>query len=513
MRRWMFGLGALVATTALAMACSVGNDCDFGLCAGPAAGGDGGGGADGATDADAIAPPPGCKPDVDPKDAPLCVVSEYGVFVAPDGKPDAAGTREAPVDSIASALAIVGNKPRIYVCKGAYPEAISLAAPVSIYGGFACGSWTHTGEKPTFSPTASGEFALRATGITANVTFADLELSAKPGDATNPSSITAFISNSPKVTFRRVTLIAHEGFDGPPGKPGETGVSDQADLNGNAPKAASDGGEGGAAKVCTCSSGGTTKGGRGGNTLGVGNNGADGETAMANPSPVGFNGAGQTSITCQSAGLPPRNGSNAPAADDALAPVSFGSITASGWKATDGAAGQGGKPGQGGGGAGGNSGGASPGGGGGGACGGCGGTGGGGGTAGGSSIALMTFAAPVRIDSSVLTAKRAGRGGNGSNGGAGAVGGFGGFRGGSCSGGNGGSGGSGGYGAGGSGGVSAGVLHKNGAPALDALTETAITFGARGDKGAGGIPANDGKPGEAKKVLSLEVMPARARQR
>jgi hypothetical protein len=55
---------------------------------------------------DAVQPPVGCDPAVDPKDAPACVVNDYGVFVDGTGGNDGnAGTRESPVKTIGGALA------------------------------------------------------------------------------------------------------------------------------------------------------------------------------------------------------------------------------------------------------------------------------------------------------------------------------------------------------------------------------------------------------------------------
>ena len=106
MRRWIFGLGAVVGTTALVLACSVGTDCDFGLCAGAMVGGDGGG-VD--TGVDGRSVPPGCKPEFDPKDAAPCVVDTYGIFVDGSAGLDAnPGTKAAPVKTFAAALAKIG---------------------------------------------------------------------------------------------------------------------------------------------------------------------------------------------------------------------------------------------------------------------------------------------------------------------------------------------------------------------------------------------------------------------
>jgi hypothetical protein len=62
---------------------------------------------------------------------------------------------------------------------------------------------------------------------------------------------------------------------------------------------------------------------------------------------------------------------------------------------------------------------------------------------------------------------------------------------GGCVGGQGGSGGSGGGGGGGAGGVSAGVLYKGPAPAIDATTTMGYQQGQPGAKGPGGAPGTD----------------------
>lgn len=460
-----------------------------------------GGGVEAQAEGGADAVPADCDPAAEPKDAPKCVVSDFGVFVDATGGADSnPGTRESPVKSLGAALGKLGGKSRVYVCEGTYAEKIDLTAAVSIYGGFACSGWSYSGTKAQFAAQTAGDYALRVKGIAGPITLADLEVTAAPGATGNPSSIAAFISESPAVVLRRLRLVAKEGVQGAAGADATTGISAPVDLNGNNPEAGA-AGKGGDLKICTCSSGGTSKGARGGDTTGVNNNGSNGETAMASPSPATSDGSGQTSITCQMAGLPPRPGSNAPAAKGAPSPASVGTVSVDGWKPTVGVAGDNGIPGQGGGGAGGNPSGGSPGGGGGGACGGCGGTGGGGGGAGGSSLALLLFNAPVKIVATELVAATAGNGGNGKAGAAGQIGGAGGARVGSCSGGGGGSGGTGGAGNGGAGGLSVGVLYKGTKPTLDGTT---ITSGAFGTKGTGGMPGvNDGIDGT--KADSLEA--------
>jgi hypothetical protein len=487
---------AVALVTACGAACGSFSDSD----AGPPAGGDGG---DGNVDGEGgVKPPEGCDDKADPKDSAPCVVSSFGVFVDGAGGSDTNdGTKEAPVKTFAGALAKVGNKPRIYVCEGTYAEHVVLKTAASIYGGFACGSWSYSAAKAKIAPADAG-FALHVAGVSAPIVLADLDLVAQPGTKAAPSSVGAFVARSADVTMRRLAIPAGAGFGGSPGeaaKAAEPGTTASASIDGNAGTSAL----GGLENVCTCASGGTTTGGRGGDPAGT-VNGANG--APAQVPPTGGTGAGQTRATCEAGGTPAQRGSDAPTSADKGSPE-LGTLDDKGWAPGDGEPGTNGLPGQGGGGGGSYTIGAPAlfGGGGGGACGGCGGGGGGGGTGGGSSLAVLVLESGLKLDASILAATDAGSGGTGA---AGAAGGPGAARGngggGACPGGNGGDGGRGGAGAGGSGGISAGILHKGAAPVVDGATEATITVGKPGDKGTGGVPqTNDGKPGDAKKVLAL----------
>ena len=112
MRAYIFG--TLIAVTATTLgACVKGDDCDFGDCASPTNGEGGSDAPIGEGGADVVQPPAGCDPAADPKDAPKCVASDFGVFVDATSGADAnPGTRESPVKSIAAALGKLGNKNR-----------------------------------------------------------------------------------------------------------------------------------------------------------------------------------------------------------------------------------------------------------------------------------------------------------------------------------------------------------------------------------------------------------------
>src|SRR5690606_5163433 len=92
----------------------------------------------------------------------------------------------------------------------------------------------------------------------------DIGFEALAGTADAPSSIAVFVANSPTVTFKRVDVKANAGFTSPEGSPGTMGTPNQSpDGNAGGPTM------GGAEKTCTCSTGGSTKGGKGGDTMGT----------------------------------------------------------------------------------------------------------------------------------------------------------------------------------------------------------------------------------------------------
>jgi hypothetical protein len=441
-------------------------------------------------------PPPDCDENADATapEAQGCIVDTFAVFVdGAGGTGGSDGTKAKPFKTIGEAVAKAPTqgKRRVYVCgSGLYPEHIHVTSAVSIFGGFACGSWTpDAASKPKVAPTDPG-FALHVANVSKAVRFEDLAFEAVAGTESARSSIAVFVANSPNVTFRRVAMTARKGADGKDGTPGVTGTSTPSDLKGNSGEEIA----GGAEKTCTCSTGGSTTGGRGGAVVGA-IDGTSGFPQISPPLPdPSSNGAGQMQATCNASGLPARPGSNAPDMGPKPAPP-VGTLDENGWTPGDGAAGDNGGPGQGGGGGGGrNNTATSNGGGGGGGCGGCGGGGGGGGSGGGASVALLLFSSPVKLIASTLTATGAGKGGAGKDGAPGAPGGDPGigFNAG-CVGGKGGTGGKGGAGAGGAGGVSAAVLYKGATPIHEAST---LTHGKKGDFGMGGAPGtNDGPPG------------------
>ncbi len=430
----------------------------------------------------------GCVPSKTPKED-ACVVNDvFGVFVAPSGDDSSQGKKSAPFKTIDRGVeaATRGGK-RVYVCAATYDEKTVLDASangVSLFGGLACPSiasdgggtaaaWTYTGMRAVLAPSSPG-VALKIDGVTKPTTVEDFEITAHDGVAAGESSIAAFVNGSTSVTFRRVKLVAGNGNKGT-----------DADPVAGAPPTTSDGNPGsgntgGAAKTCTCANGGTTTGGKGGDTN------MDGQGGLPNLGGAPPNdGAGGRFATPADIGAGAGKGAGGAGA------ANVGAISANGWAPTRGSNGTNGTPGQGGGGgAGSNLAGMA---GGSGGCGGCGGLGGPGGGGGGASIALATMASTVMLDSSTLMAAVGGAGGAGGSGQAGgAAGSFG--TGPGAAGFPGGSGGAGGGGGGGAGGVSIAIVYSGTQPTP--MNGVTTTFGALGLGGLGGVgKGSDGTKG------------------
>jgi len=495
MRKWIAGLASITAASALILACGVGSDCDFGLCAAPVSEQDADAGNDGPFDPDAR--PPGCDGSKEQKAQPACLSDQFAVFVSPLGRPDNPGTKLAPVNTITRALQLVGGaRQAIFVCDGSYEERLTIKVPASIYGGLACAgsSWTpSTGRAVIGTPQEPG-FALDISAAGA-FEIVDIEAVAAPGTSESPNSVTLRAVNTPGLALRRVVLRAGVGAPGAKGDSGIAGTRDPVDGKGRSGSA----GAGGMAKTCTCSIGGPTTGGAGGGPSNGGGLAGSGDVVGAPPTD-GAGGAGGITNCSTGAG---HEGASAPERTPAEPPTSIGQIKGNDWVAANGVSGADGQSGQGGGGGGANGGG----GGGGGGCGGCGGGGGKGGKGGGASIAILAINSPLSIGSSELRTASGGRGGQGGTGATGGAPGFSGTAGSGgagadgCAGGQGGAGGGGGHGSGGAGGVEAGVLYQGSAPTHDA--QTTILLSA--EPAPGGEPAaagaKEGPPGKKAAVL------------
>jgi len=447
-----------------------------------------------------------------------------GVFVSATAAPDGgqgSGTMASPFQTFAEAAA--ANPARVYACAGSYVETmpVTFTGGVDVYGGFTgctAAGWT-------WNPNMQAQITTvaNAPGVVLDGATNKLEgVSVTAPAATMPGgSSIALVVNGGSLDMSNGALTAGDAMAGTPG----TTVPDDSTLDG----AAGDSGvgvcmtaannPGPAGKTNTCSTGGSSLAGNGGDggllsgtVLLAAGSGTDGSPPNPGQPASGKGGTGEgqgtpAALSCVSG----TDGANGATGMSATGASGTGSISASGYTGAMGGGGANGLPGQGGGGGGGVEGGlmidcgmgpadrvgAS---GGAGGTGGCGGAAGGGGNPGGSSLALVSFGATVTFTQVTLTAGKAGAGGAGGNGQSGGQKGMGGSPGAgkgtaqaSCQGGYGGQGGPGGPGGGGQGGHSLGVAYKGAPPTGGTFMINPANNGTGGPGGSGNATTNNGK--------------------
>lgn len=419
-------------------------------------------------------------------------VASESVFVDPAGDDASAGTREAPVKTVARALMLAADGRPILISKGIYMETLTVqSGPVNLHGGYARDDgWSRSAQNEVLiRQPASGAQILN---VTDPVLLDHVILEA--ADASNPTqraSIALRVSNATDVRLRQVRLAAGAGLEGESGIDGPGGADGGQGQTGGVGTPGNGGAQG-------CSSAGN---GGGGGLPGFGASDGTPGAGATNGGPGGDGGiSGKCSINLFAApGQAGGSGSAGPDGSDGTAGASMGTWDGGVYHPASGTQGTFGTSGRGGGGGGGGGGNLADcnlphqlqtgGGGGGGGGGGCGGFPGQPGTGGGPSVALMVTTSSVTSEGGVVLAtKGGGEGGGGGNGGPGGAGGAGGFGSqGQTSttrpGGNGGAGGAGGRGGhagGGGGGPSVGVWCFG-----DAGVSGALTF-ELGPGGAGG---------------------------
>ena len=156
-----------------------------------------------------LPPPPPPKQDE--------VTEQFGIFVAANGAPGAAGTRAAPVSTISEGITMAkAAKKRVYVCAGTYTEALELLPGVSIVGNMDCATdpakWTIS-EANTIvaSPTSP---AITARNITVPTRIDGLDVIAPAGTDAEPSSIGLLAVDSTGLTFVGGKIEAQRGANG-----------------------------------------------------------------------------------------------------------------------------------------------------------------------------------------------------------------------------------------------------------------------------------------------------------
>ena len=450
-------------------------------------------------------------------DAPSCNdLPCEAIYVARSGSDAAAGTKEAPLQTISGGIVkAAGSTPplAVFVQSGMYTEQVIMKPGVTIYGGFD-ETWTQSpavvteikGESPAvvFDQIATG------TGLV-NVTI-------KTVDATAPGASTyaVVITSSQMIELRDVVVepgIAARGGDGGDGGAGANGGNG---ANGT-PGCENSGGFCSGCSHPRGAAGGTSScgrtGGRGGDAGHGGGNGQAGFDGVGSPGSGGTpgpQGQGQNGTPggtggTGAAGAPGSNGGGG---------LEVGMFHGAIYAPSNGASGTSGGHGNGGGGGGGGGGGndncdsyGSSGGGGG--AGGCGGTFGTAGTGGGGSFGVVAVDSSVTVRSSMVIANRGGDGGAGGRGGAGGSRGSPGSRGGyggsgeqddggmGGNGGFGGAGGAGGHGGGGGGGPSAALVCVG--TATIAIPQSTVMGGTGGNGGSS--PGNAGANGVSTRAI------------
>lgn len=434
----------------------------------------------------------------------------------PDASDANPGTRALPTSTIAGgvARALAIGAGDVYVAEGTYSEAVTLAAGVSIYGGYDPVDEAHWNRGRGASATifraapTNGNHTVAVSAINigtspgAGVKLQLLRIQAGSTTATAGSVYGVRAVNSPSLTLEGVTIEAGNGGTGAGGTLGSNGLdgpNGSNGTNGSCPDAGeAPGGNGGQRSVGGDNiSGGA--GGAGGSdlTLGAGGLGASGQPgAGVSGGASGAGGAGGGSAP-PSNGVDGSDGLSAGDGSSGSGGSGAGSVVGSFWAGP--VAGSGASGGNGGGAGGGGGGGAGSGnrgnGGGGGGAGGGGGTGGGGAGAGGGSFGLFVVNSAAgpgpTVTESVIRSGTGGFGGIGGRRGEGGTGGTGGLGATACAGvvgaggdgGAGGAGGDGGHGGGGAGGVSYAVAAQNVNNFGTIQSENTLTPGSGGPGG------------------------------
>jgi hypothetical protein len=460
--------------------------------------------------------------DLHPKDNPAAITEECGVFVKP-AVAAGEGTRQSPLGTVQAAVAKAAelSKKRVYACIGTFTETVSVPAGMTLFGGLDCAkAWEATDQRSTLKGTAD-KIPLTLQGDGKSETRIEAwNIEAIDATAAGGSSIAAIAQDSAVVHFESSSLTAGRGMNGMDGMSASSTPEPQPLPSTSGKDVACENtsmNPGGALNKNECTPENPeipekSIGGMGGD--GYTSFGLAGQPGQADPVPAVPKGTGgQQGLSNCAMGGDGGNGANGADGQPGASGNAKGSLAPEmGYVGANGGDGTKGLPGQGGGGGGGQKGkdatpqkpktcaGAS---GGAGGAGGCGGFGGKGGQAGGSSIALVSINATIKMVGVKLKTSSGGTGGAGGSSQTGAMGGLGGTGGGSmtvdfvtmyagCKGGTGGNGGRGGPGGGGSGGHSIGIAYMGEAPTVDMTTfDVPLDGGGIGGTGGDGNASNN----------------------
>ncbi|MBW2457824.1 MAG: hypothetical protein JRI68_25185, partial [Deltaproteobacteria bacterium] len=427
------------ACSELADACAEERCWESGAGGSAAAGGNGGGGGTGGSG--------DCDPTLSPMEDGCVLTDALGIFVRKEGDDEAAGTREAPVETLEHAIELAADTgKRVYACSQTFVETVEVPAGLELYGGLDCAAdWQWTDTRTVVTGQVDGAPTLTLTDVPSGqlTLISDVDAIGHQGVDPGASSIAVVVDHA-EARFVRCQLRAGAAADGSDGTDAPqftagSGVLGNAGGNFNCSTTPVAGGAQQVNGSCTESVGG--KGGDGGVT--AGQNGQPGQPSVPSHGQPGPGEPASGTWNCPTSSM---NGADGADGDEGEGGTGTGTLTALGiYTGADGADGTDSGVGQGGGGGGGRkqpigcpvtgvgSGGGS------GGSGGCRGQSGGGGLAGGSSIALVILDGTVSFEEVVLTTAAGGDGGDGGDrqlGGGGEPGGPGGTQG--CAGGSGG---------------------------------------------------------------------------
>jgi hypothetical protein len=455
----------------------------------------------------------------DPTQSDGPIGDDCGYFVSASiGSDDLAGTKAAPVRTLARAIELAGERSNaVFACAEEFTEALVIPSGIKLYGGLDCGR--------SFQPSREGRrtsiaappdvVAVTVLGSAWTTRLSNVSIRAADAIVEGGSSIAVLVLEGATFELLFSDVEAGSGAEGLVGDTlGPTAAGDGIAGTDGEPAC----GFGGGAvdpepTVLTCGEM-TSVGGQGGipENTGDAQSGGTG-LPLFEVSAAGAGGEGATTGAPCSEGAAGQDGRHG---ETGKGGAGLGRLSAFGFVGVRGRDGGRGLPGQGGGGGGGSR---SSGGcmgisdnlgawGGAGGTGGCGGKGGRGGGFGGASIGVASVFASVRLDAvDIFT----GRGGDGGAGGSPELGGLGGPGGkggegsmnvsGGCAGGKGGRGGHGGSGGGGSGGPSIGVAFVGRSPMVDRVTAAPLQGGYGG---LAPMLEGRGEDGSAALIMELE---------
>jgi len=411
------------------------------------------------------------------------------------GSPTNPGTKANPLDTVQAGinLAATFSPPRdVYVSAGTYPENLTLASGVRVYGGYNAGSaWSRNNSNLVTlqgQPVAGTCAAVYGNTLTGPVVLDRIDVNGANAPSASQNTYGILLIDCPVnvVVIHECEIVGGAGGNGVGGSTGSTGNS---------------GSSGSSASSRFGASGGTGAytGGGGGTAPNIGTVGSQSGSSGSGPTGGAGGGGGASGHNDGYAGA--AGGVGNPGIDGTGASGS-GSVVSGIWAGSSGASGGIGANGSGGGGGGsGRTVFSGPtwfigGGGGGGGGGGYGGFGAGGGGPGGGSFGVYLIRSYVEVTASLVTSGTGGAGGAGGDGGLGGAGGSGGSGasgngGDGAAGGSGGDGGRGGHGGGGLGGASYALFRADTSSDADD-TGTSLLVGSAGTGGA-----SQGNPGAA----------------